>query len=256
MLSKSSLGIAGAAMLGTVTLLLGTNAANAAINLNASADDKAMPVTTFAKETITEMVMSDEPGTYYKVMGPASGDHQLFLRGLLGVGTVQDAAVNVVFKLDGMVFSEPVSAADFQLIRSGTDITNKVTVALVSGGIKGGMEARFQIARNDEMLDGAAGHLMMTDVFRLDIESLGVSEDGGSVGVEVTNVAADETISMSYMNAVQLGRALDETAIPMNPMTYVARSYTDFVENMEKKASIGTFGVGVAKWGPPMMMMS
>ena len=71
MLSNKPIGIAGAAILGTVALL-GTNAANAVINLDETATMKSSAAVIYAKETILESHQVDET-TYYVVDGGDRG---------------------------------------------------------------------------------------------------------------------------------------------------------------------------------------
>ena len=64
MLSRKPLGVVGAAMLG-IMALLGTNAANAVIDLDGDDTDGV----TFAQETITSSLQGKDGTTYYVVDG-------------------------------------------------------------------------------------------------------------------------------------------------------------------------------------------
>ena len=113
MLSKKSFGIAGAAMLGTVALL-GTNAANAVINLDGEEADAR--TATFAQETVTEAV--DEGMMYYKVtdhVENGTDETALDVMSEGGVGAAQDETLVVTYTLEGMVFGADLTSASLSI---------------------------------------------------------------------------------------------------------------------------------------------
>ena len=128
MLSKKSFGIAGAAMLGTVALL-GTNAANAAIDLDA--DDKSATIT-YAKETLLKTNAGTVEGevdgkTYYVVSDTgADGSDDLNVTGMVGVGGPAGSTVIIEFVFDNMVLTDTaptLSIAGFQ--RRANDVVHR-----------------------------------------------------------------------------------------------------------------------------------
>ena len=233
MLSKKSFGIAGAAMLGTVALL-GTNAANAAINLDASAETEMKAAVTFAMETITAEVESDMAGTFYQVRGRAvdnEGDSQLDVESASGVGAAQDETLIIEYTLDGMVFGDALSDGSIELRARDEDgdliDTDQLMQAgervLRRGGGVGESTAVFHISNGD-------GTISQAGVLLLRIPTAGVSMEGGSIMVSVRHELDDDddAETASRMGAVQLGRGIDEDAEPNSPMTFVARVYRDF----------------------------
>ena len=116
MLSKKSFGIAGAAMLGTVALL-GTNAANAVIDL----DDEDDATVTFAQETVTETVGTG--GMYYMVSDTAGADGALNVQNQAGLGATQDTELVVTYMLEGMVFGIALTDESIGLLDATTDGT-------------------------------------------------------------------------------------------------------------------------------------
>ena len=224
MLSKKSFGIAGAAMLGSVALL-GTNAANAAINLYADAEDKEDAAATYAVETVTEEVESDLSGTYYMVSG-AAATNPLDIRAESGVGAAQDETVIIEINVTGMVFGAALTDDSLRLYEDAEGTTDQLDGperVLRRGGGEGEAMAIYHISNGD-------GTISQDNVLDLDVESMGVSMSGGSVTVEVRHELDDEedAVSSSYTNAVRLESGVDEDSTPVDAMTYVARMYSDF----------------------------
>ena len=227
MLSKKSFGIAGAAMLGTVALL-GTNAANAAINLDGDADDATV---TFAQETVIGMVGED--GNYYEVNGGSDTDNTgttLDVRNAIGLGATQDTEMVVTYMLQGMVFGTAL-ASDSIALHPATDTSfntgdDKLTGAtgqraLISGGGEGDMEAVFHVSVQE-------APIAQDDVLILHVQSLGVMPGGGTVKVTIRNTVDDMEVMGKNMGMVVFDTGVLITNDPMNAKTYVARNYRDF----------------------------
>ena len=127
MLSNKTWGIAGAAMLGTAALL-GTNAANAVIDLDATAANKANAAVTFAKETINATTTGSDGMTYYVVSG---GESVLNVKAKVGMGGPSNSHLVVDYTFTGMVLgtdSTPrlaISGADSTCESTGTVEPNK-----------------------------------------------------------------------------------------------------------------------------------
>ena len=105
MLSNKSLGIAGVAMLGTVALL-GTNAANAAINVSQGSGGVV-----YALETldVRNIVVDDDGNHYYRLAGDADTLHIVSALGIPGTGKDR---YSVTYDLSGMVIGGQTTAAD------------------------------------------------------------------------------------------------------------------------------------------------
>ena len=224
MLSNKSLGIAGAAMLGSVALL-GTNAANAAINLDSS--DKSKPAVTYAQETVNETVPSDD-GTFYMVSSAGDDSDLLDVNGAMGVSAVQGESLTITYTLSGGVFGQDLTAAGTELAihasdsdRTGNQVTGN-EVAKDSGGMKGDNMVVYLVS-----LDQGTS-LLSTHVVSLRVPSLGVSMEGASVSVDIHNRDQDRETMKEYPMAVMLDRGIKETANAMNLTTYVERAYVDF----------------------------
>jgi len=255
MLSKRSFGIAGAAMLGSVALL-GTNAANASVNLDML--DKSDPAATFAQETVTMEVDSDVGGTYYQV-SDSGAVTVLDIHGEIGVGSAQDETIIITYTLTGMVWGADLSAASLLLFPADTEVDAALPTgntaagagetALVTGGMEGENTAVFHLSENDEAT------IAQDQILYLDVASLGVSTGGGSVNVHVRHEQGEES-SSGYTNAVTLARGVREIASAMNPVTEVVRGYQDFglhdadgnattPDVPQYRATVGSFRIGV-----------
>ena len=242
MLSNKFGVIAGAAMLGTAALL-GTNAANAVIDLDATA--KANPAVTFAKETLMSKVSDDS--MYYVVAGGTNGLHVMTALGVAGAGADDDDLI-ITVTLEGMVFNTPL--ADATLTGVGGPISK------ASGGAKGEMMAVYTAKRG-------SGN-SSTSELTLELVDLGVMPDGGgSISVSIVNLQQRALLqniegvespgmkTASYSNPVGVVSGIKGTASPMSPTATVANSFQSFgmttdatpVPNL--MATVGSFMLGL-----------
>ena len=111
MLSNKSMGIAGVAMLGTVAIL-GTNAANAALDLDA-AGTMASPTNAlvYAKETLTDKFKGTEDANEdmdYYTLEDAGNFHTVTFEA--GIVSVLDETTILVITLEGLVFDADTPA--------------------------------------------------------------------------------------------------------------------------------------------------
>ena len=236
MLSNKPLGIAGAAMLGTV-VLLGTNAANAVINLDASAADKANAVATYAKETLVTAVDGEDGMTYYMVDGAAD---TLEVQGMVGVGGTSGSVLILEYVLDGMVFTE-TSATELTLGLDNCSAGNTATRR--GGGTKGVNKVSFIFTRT-------GGTTTAETLACLAIDNIAVSADmAGSVTMNVSdNLPLPATHTESYPGAVRVAAALKETATMNMPIATVASkflSFSDGAGGTMQEATVGSFMVGM-----------
>ena len=174
MLSNKTWRIAGAAMLGTA-VLLGTNAANARIDLDA--EDESKPAVTYAKELLSKASVVEAGGKmYYGVT-----DSALAVTSALGFGTTGDKSVSVTYTFTGAVFSKQVPdmaiSAD---MGDGADITLG-SRNVGAKGAKGESVVEF-------VVDGPGAGFSQTDELTF---SLG-GENGGGIAV-----SADEPVTIS-----------------------------------------------------------
>ena len=227
MLSKKSFGIAGAAMLGSVALM-GTNAANAAIDLDA--EDKSEAAVIFALETVTDMVPED--GMYYKVTAATTGgdDGSLDIEGKIGVGVVQDGTLIITFDLTGMVFGNKLSASS--LTFQAPDGQDALQDRGPWDGCSNPEHRRRQLGTCRLCITFLPRNAAMPKeaVATLAVDMAGVSMSGGSVEMTVRNALDDSMHDEDYMGAVQVASAVSiKTSDPMmNAKTYVATDYEDF----------------------------
>ena len=227
MLSNKSLGIAGAAMLGSVALL-GTNAANAAIDLSGKGDDIV-----FASETTDDMV--GDSGMYYEVNSDTGAAipavNLLDIVGKIGVGATQDTQLIVKYTLEGMVFGSPLTGDSIELYavnaegsRDGSNLlaTNGQS-SLSAGGGMGDSSATFSI--NTQTESTTANHELV-----LRVPALGVSAGGGTakMSVEFVHGLIDPSM-VGPSNMVKIESGVKAMADDINnPTAMVERGYLDF----------------------------
>lgn len=242
MLSKKSFGIAGAAMLGTVALL-GTNAANAAMNLDA--DEADGYTATFAQETVTEA--TDDAMMYYKVSDTDGGDDSaaLDVMSAVGVGAAQDETLIVTYTLTGMVFGADLMSDSLTL---GDKIGEGERV-LTTGGMADDTEAVFHMSNGD-------GDIEQTDVMMLNIDMLGVMASGGMISVSVRHElnTSGQGTSPDNMGMVMFDSGVVHTNNGRNAMTFVVDSYLNFGPGGDEGATaddaavlsddVGSFSIG------------
>jgi hypothetical protein len=215
MLSKKSFGIAGAAMLGTAALL-GTNAANAVIMLDA--EDKSGRVT-YAKETLlnsSDRTVTVDDETYYVVDG---GDDALDVSAMVGIGGTTGSNLIIRFDFENMVMtddSDPMLTVATATGGSPQDAT------LRSGG-EGMAHVTFIVERIDAIESGDS-------IATLTLEELAVSADAnGSITMMVSDdLPLPDVHPAKYPNAVGVAPAIDEMAVPRKPVALVKDEFMSF----------------------------
>ena len=250
MLSKKSFGIAGAAMLGTVALL-GTNAANAAMNLDDDDDGMAMATATvtFAQETVT--ATTDDDGMYYMVSGNAS---ELNIMHTIGIGAIQDGEYEIVYELTGMVFSPDLMSNSIMLGLSASPGDNRLIAegqrGLQSGGMAGDKKAVFEIAAQETEIN-------QTDILTLQIPSLGVMAGGGSVKVTVNRLRTGQPAIVKMADNEGMVKFAPSVVVnddgARNAMTYVVDNYMNLGPGGEGATAtnevlvddVGGFSIGI-----------
>ena len=249
MLSNKPLGIAGAAMLGTVALL-GTNAANAVINLSAEAAMKANPAETYAKETLKAKV--DDDSMYYVINGGTDELHVTAELGLAGGGDGDDDLI-IQVKLDGMVFTSDSLAGASLSVGNAADISES------AGGDKGDTSATFAAKRG-------SGNDKDT-VVTLEIGDLGIMSDGpGGITMTITNVQQRQLLTgildnpganvASYPGAIAVKSGLKESAVPKSPTALVSDGFKSFgtrggsaSDPRDLTETVGSFSIAMSAAG-------
>ena len=234
MLSKTPFRIAGAAMLGTVALL-GTNAANALIDLDS--DSKSSAAATYAMETITSTVAGEDGNTYYVVSGAADS---LDVKGEVGVGGTANSVLIMELVFDGMVFTDTSSPT---LRIGGRDCSGGELATKRGGGGKGEGRISFIFTRtNDTVLD--------TTQACLEVANMGVAADGGGVALNVSdNLPLPATNNSTYSAAVRLAEALDPTVTKETPVATVTSKFLSFADggdtgdDPDQVATVGSLAV-------------
>ena len=245
MLSNKTWGIAGAAMLGTA-VLLGTNAANALINLDA--EDKSKAQTVFAKETLTTAVEGSDG--YYQVTGarPAGGDmNEIHISGDVGVGGTVSSVLILKYTLGNMVFTEGSNPVlSFKAQESGDSprpgMGNDVSGAVVTkrgGGDKGDTTVTFIHTRIDDTI------APNVEAF-LTLDQLGVHGDGGGTirMVVSDNLPLPEVHDTEAVAAIDIKAALKAVPGPLTPEAKVETGFLQFgtdAANLVLAASVGSF---------------
>ena len=224
MLSNGSLRIAGVAMLGTAALL-GTNAANAVLNLDTD-EDAAI----YARETLVTEVEGKDGNTYYEVIDSAANHN---VTAALGLEKDSDDTLVITYQLTNMVFGENLT---------DDSLTGVAGTSLASKGKMGDSSAIFRVS-------GTADQTA-ADVLTLNIGSLGVSPDSsGSIVMTVKNITlaevlpnpADAEHKADFSGAVAVVRGLQEEATPMDVTATVEHQFKSF--DGASTASLGTFMV-------------
>lgn len=212
MLSRKTLGVAGAAILGSMALLV-TNTANATINL-----EDGMGTVKYAKETLVTELMRD--GVKYYVV--TNGSNAIDMTGELGFDP-GSTDIFVRFDLTNMVFAGAASLGDASLTGA--------TTAHVAGGA-------VTASKNDNWVVFRANSPTVDDeVVTLAPTALGVMPDQpGSVKIrvylEVTDALAgndDDFRMKEVMNAVSVTSGVKATVEAGMNVADVAENFEKFV---------------------------
>jgi hypothetical protein len=232
MLSRKTLGVAGAAILGSMALLA-TNTANAQINL-----DTDMGKVTFAKETVT-LSRTVDGETYYVVSG--IGDN-VDIVGMAGFNLQENTLVD--FTLTNMVFNTSLTETS---LAAGA---GNPTISRSSKGQSGDNTVRFLVQGGGDVEDTTDLTLNLVDI---------AVKDGarGSITMTVTDIALPTffTNTATTSGAVSLSDALVVTTTPYNPIATIASDFKNFKVNARdgeapddtaKLGNVGAISIGVA----------
>ena len=226
MLSRNTLGVAGAAILGSVALLA-TNTASAAIDI-----DKETGVMV-AKETLLDNAFTTPSGTttkYYNLeeSSTTGGEYDLMVK--QGIGFGGEATLHLRIELMNMVFN---SASAIAITNAGDG-----EVAPTGGGVSGDSYATFSIEGH---VTSSAG-----SVLTVGVESISVLPDAaGSVKATWHRDSIDAAIGTSAIrtvmadDVVQVVDGLEEKGMSSDAMSDVASGFSMFDGDDKTEAQIG-----------------
>ena len=222
MLSRKPLGVIGVAMLG-IMALLGTNAANAVIDL----DGEDTGAVTYAQETITETLQGKDGATYYVVDG---GVDELDVTAELGFATVSGASLIVRYDFTGMILtgeSTPVLTfgGDAQTLRQGGKAKDNYVVFLVTG-------INANVAADADLV--------------LALEEVAISAGGGSIAMHVTDdLSIPAENRASHSGAVSMKSALMPVKMLNNPTALVSEKFLLFEGTTPQMTTLGNVVVNL-----------
>ena len=238
MLSRKTLGIAGAAIMGT---LVGTNTAHAEILLEGKKTEGGV---VYAEESLTTSI-TGEDGTKYYVVKDGKDKDNLTVKVPIGIATGKDTERDIVvtYTLKGMVFTDESNP-------TLSDIAGK-TPAKLTGGMSGDSKVQFSISEVETKTSDDPDNLVLR------IRQLAVDKDAvGSIEVESYFKFGDITVSKKHIlhNAVKTQKAIDDSAgaMPNHLTVSVDKDFMKFVpdgETGELIRNVGRFSAGVVAKG-------
>ena len=257
MSSKRILGIAGAAMIGT---LAGTGAVHAVIGIG---DSGTTGAATFARETLRSdrniPPQDGNGGPYYEASAQSSNSNELDVSIPVGMAlpasTTNVAVITVV--LEDLVMTG-VSLAN--AVRFTTDASPPVVVAnavgtLLTGGLRGERRAQFSVTTGATAV--AADNLLWVDLGRVGLDPTKNGTITVTIQREVAGVPVTKTTRLA--NAVKVLPALDVTATPTMQTASVEDGFMKFVGGTgvagvatdRLAANVGNLHIGIATTTPP-----
>ena len=235
MLSRNTLGVAGAAILGSAALLA-TNTASAGINIDTGAGVMV------AKETLLDSAITTPTGTttkYYDLTeGSAAGTYDMMVKQGIPLGA--GATLYLRIELMNMVFNG--ATGTLGVANSNTDSS---TPALASGGGDEENVAVFSIAGD---ADSTAN-----DILTISVESLSVLPDAaGSVKATLHRNALDAALGADAIrmvmadDVVKVVDGLEEKGTSSGSMSDVASGFSMFDGDEPSEAQIGYLRIRAA----------
>lgn len=254
MSSKRILGIAGAAMMGT---LAGTGAVHAVISVGSEGTTGAV---TFAIETLRND----------RNVPPSDGDGGPFYEVAAHTGSSAELDVNVPIKIVVPVSSSAVVTVDLEnLVLTGSPpvtlgVTNTAsppvaitgaTSSIISGGGRGDRQVRFQLSTD------ATNPIPATSRLVVELARLGVDPtQSGSVTVTATRLIEGVGITgtTALSDVVKTARALKVTTTPQMQTASVEDGFMKFVSGGDGvstdqlAANVGHLQIGIATTTTPL----
>ena len=230
MLGRKTLGVAGAAIVGSAALLA-TNTASAVINIDTGAGVMV------AKETLLDSAVTTPSGTttkYYDLAESSTGgEYDLMVKQGVGFGS---GTIYLRIELMNMVFN-----SDTGTITPTNANTDGSALALVSGGTEGDNSVVISIAGDPQ----ATGN----DVLTIPAESISVLPDAaGSVKATWHRESLDAALGTSAMrtvmadDVVKVVDGLEEKGTSSGSMSDVASGFSMFVAGDDNSATDAQIG--------------
>ena len=238
MFSRKTLGIAGAAILGT---LVGTNAAHAQIAVDAMGNVTGQ--VKYAKETLTVNATTPSGGTtYYNVSGAGN-----ILDVTIPLGfEATNQGIIVSYTLGGMVFGTAIASANLVLQDTSSSNAALGTPNKVNGGAAADSSVRFIVSGASAAAD---------DTLKLTLTGLAVDSGGtGSITMRAAYTVSGETVenTVTISDAVKAVNALKETvtAASSTPVALVDEGFMKFgppgnASSDGLKAAVGKITIGL-----------
>ena len=254
MSSKRILGIAGAAMMGT---LAGVGVAHAVITID---DGEVKGAPTFAKETLRKdstrapTGLGQGGGTYYEVAAHTGASGELTVMVPIAVEVPISTTANISVRLTNLVTTgQPAFAATgatptLQVQRDGTAITG-ATYARVTGGARG--DRRYLMTVTTD----ATNAIQSSDDLVINLGRLGVDPDEvGTIIVKSSVTISGNEVSeeTSLRDAVKTMEMLTVSVTPTDQTASIAKGFTEFNANRGRvnddllSASLGKIAFGLA----------
>ena len=254
MSSKRILGIAGAAMMGT---LAGVGVAHAVITID---DGEVKGAPTFAKETLRKdstrapTGLGQGGGTYYEVAAHTGASGELTVMVPIAVEVPISTTANISVGLTNLVttgqpaFAATGANATLQVQRDGTAITG-ATYARITGGARG--DRRYLMTVTTD----ATNAIQSSDDLVINLGRLGVDPDEvGTITVNSSVTISGNEVSeeTSLRDAVKTLEMLTVGVTPTDQTASIAKGFTEFNANRGRvsddmlSASLGKIAFGLA----------
>ena len=254
MSSKRILGIAGAAMMGT---LAGVGAAHAVITIDDGAV-KGAPI--FAKETLRKdstrapTGLGLGGGTYYEVAAHTGASGELTVMVPIAVEVPISTTANIKVDLTNLVttgqpaFAATGANATLQVQRAGTAITG-ATYARITGGARGDRSYLMTVTTD------ATNAIQSSDDLVINLGRLGVDPDEvGTIAITSTVTISGNEVSQGTRlpDAVKTMEMLAVGVTPIDQTASIAKGFTEFNANRSRvsddrlSASLGKIAFGLA----------
>ena len=251
MSSKRILGIAGAAMIGT---LAGTGAAHAVLGTGA---EGTTGVPTFARESFTddpEIVPSDgSGGKYYQAAAHTTASGELDIRIPFGLEVAATENAVVTVDLEDLVFTGLPPTVTFQTV-ADPPVDIAVTAAtVVSGGLRGDRRAQFLVDLDATPLTRTTSMLLQIGRIGINTTMAGIEDGVGTITIMSTNpdVVPVQTRTVTLTKVVKVRPALALTVRPREQIADSQEGFTAFKPGSgvgldRLAASVGDVHLGLA----------
>ena len=228
MSSKTILGIAGAAMIGT---LAGTGAAHAVLG---TGEAGTTGVPTFARETFTKtpkFAPSDgSGGAYYEAAAHTGASGELDIRIPFGiiVPDTEDAIVTV--DLEDIVLTGLAPTLEFQTSATPPVAITPTAVTVVSGGLQGDRRAQFLVDLASVGLARDTSMLVKLGRLGIDTTMAGIEDGVGTITITTTrpSVTPIQSKTVTLTRVVKVQPALELTVRPREQTADSQEGFTKF----------------------------